>query len=152
MKKTIKNKKGFKYYKRVIIEKNEIIHQEIVKTFIVKKKESQFAKKIIDEIEYIIFESKTNKEKINYNLIARNTKSKDLKFYFLNSITRYDVILELEKVVKISEFNDKNLFFLINTKIENEYLKIFLDIFLERIENSKEKFLNYVKNNFFEKH
>lgn len=144
MKKTIKNKKGFKYYKRVIIEKNEIIHQEIIKTFIVRKKESQFAKKIIDEIEYIIFESKTNKEEVNYNLIARNTKSKDLKFYFLNSITRYDVIFELEKVFKISEFNDK--------KIENEYLKFFLDIFLERIENSKEKFLNYVKNNFFEKH
>lgn len=139
--------KAFKYYKKIIIEKNDILNQEIIKTFIVKKKESQFARKIIDEIEYIIFENKIKKDqshlgetKINYNIIARNTKSKDLKFYFLNSIEKYHVVMEVEKVVKMTGYSNK--------KINSKYLKSFLDIFLQRIENPKEKFLNYV-NLFF---
>lgn len=139
--------KAFKYYKKIIIEKNDILNQEIIKTFIVKKKESQFARKIIDEIEYVIFENKIKKDqshlgetKINYNIIARNTKSKDLKFYFLNSIAKYHVVMEVEKVVKMAGYSNK--------KIDSKYLKSFLDIFLQRIENPKEKFLNYV-NLFF---
>lgn len=145
------------YTRRIRISNDEnSINSGIDKETIVKKKFDQFATYTKNGVKYTIFENKIDgsiqkqpfnenqKNNYNYYLIAKKQQKTGTKNYFLNCFKKYDIVQEVETIVKISEIDNK--------KIDKNYLENFLKKFIDRIESPELKFYDYLKTTFGVRH
>jgi hypothetical protein len=146
MKKITNKRLSMSYTRKVLLGTDSSLKSGIEKETIVKKKSNQYANFIKNGIKYTIFENKLefqdglSKDNHDYILVAKKIKKIKQKNYYLNSIKKYDIIQEVEKIVKSSEYDSKN--------IDKKYLEKFLEALINRIEKPEEKFIDYVKKTF----